>query len=57
VSEALVMTASDEKTYLTFVCTRREEETYRTSDTGRNRYFLPFSTFRFSIWAHACRQF
>jgi hypothetical protein len=34
------MTASDEKTYLTFK--RREHKTYRTSDTGCNRYFLLF---------------
>jgi hypothetical protein len=37
------MTASGEKTYLTFK--RREGQTYRTSDTGCNRYFLPFQIF------------
>jgi len=32
----------------------REDETYRTSDTGDNRYFLPISTFPFSIRARTC---
>jgi hypothetical protein len=47
------MTASDEKTNLTFVCKRREYEAYRTSDTGCNRYFLQFSTFVAEVGALA----